>query len=470
MLASSAKRVLRPRASLLRRCFSSSGDGYPPYILNAPATEISTLPNGLRVASEGSHGETATVGVWIDAGSRYETPENNGVAHFLEHMAFKGTDKRTQQQLEVEIENMGGHLNAYTSREQTVYFAQVFKDDVPRAVEILGDMLLNPKLDASAIDKERSVITRELEEVNHNTEEVIFDTLHETAFPTSSLGKTILGPVENINSITGDQLRNHIDTLYTGPRMVVAGAGNIDHNQLSDLALEHFGKLPSSPPAGAVVPDETPRFVGSELRYRDDAMPVAHVAVSVESAGWTSPHAFPLMVMQSLLGSWDRMSSSGQNMNSELAQAAAAGQLCHSFSTFNTCYKDTGLFGVYFVADPKSTQDMAFQTMENLVRLCHNVNEDEVARAKAQLKANMLMMLDGTTPTCEEIGRQMLTYGRRISPAEVFARIDAVDVESINDCARTFINDQEPAVAAIGNVWELPDYNWWRRHTFWLRY
>lgn len=429
------------------------------------------MSNGLRVASEGSHGETATVGVWIDSGSRCETPENNGVAHFLEHMAFKGTAKRAQRELELEIENMGGHLNAYTSREQTVYYAQVRKDDVGRAVEILGDMLLHPKLDETAITKERGVILRELAEVSATTEEVIFDTLHETAFQGAGLGRTILGPPENIESITKEQLRNYIDTHYTGPRMVVAGAGAIDHAQLTELAEQHFGGLPSSPPAGLSVPsDENPRFIGSDLRYRDDTMPLAHVAVAVESAGWTSPHAFPLMVMQTMLGAWNRSVAGGANMNSELAQAAAEYQLCHSFSTFNTCYKDTGLFGVYFVAEPQSVQDMAYQTMENLVRLCHHVTPEEVERAKAQLRASMLMNCDGTAATCEEIGRQLLTYGRRMSPAEVFTRIEAVNVESIESCANAFINDKEPAIAGIGGVHELPDYNWWRRHTYWQRY
>ena len=142
----------------------ATGEQFPKFIVNAPATETSTLSNGLRVASQSGHGETATVGVWIDAGSRYETERNNGVAHFLEHMAFKGTHKRTRMQMEEAIENMGGHLNAYTSREQTVYYAQVFKDDVPQAMDILSDILLNSKFDEDAIVSERDVILRELRE------------------------------------------------------------------------------------------------------------------------------------------------------------------------------------------------------------------------------------------------------------------------------------------------------------------
>ena len=183
------------------RSFSSALNSFPESVRNAPATEVSTLDNGLRVASEGGHGETATVGVWIDAGSRYENANNNGAAHFLEHMAFKGTSKRTQKQLEVEIENIGGHLNAYTSREQTVYYANVFKQDIPQAMDILSDILQNSLLDEGAITRERDVILREMQEVEKQTEEVIFDRLHETAFQGTGLGRTILGPEENIRNL-----------------------------------------------------------------------------------------------------------------------------------------------------------------------------------------------------------------------------------------------------------------------------
>jgi processing peptidase subunit beta len=159
----------------LKRAFSSMPAmeaRFPMSVTNAAATEVTTLANGLRVASEGGHGETATVGVWIDAGSRYETAKNNGAAHFLEHMAFKGTSKRTREMLEVEIENIGGHLNAYTSREQTVYYAQCFKNDIPQAVDILSDILQNSLLDPDAIERERGVILREMEEVEKSQEEV----------------------------------------------------------------------------------------------------------------------------------------------------------------------------------------------------------------------------------------------------------------------------------------------------------
>lgn len=238
---------------------------FPDYVLRAPTTDVTTLGSGLRVASETVQGsETATVGVWIDAGSRYETAQNNGVAHFLEHLAFKGTQKRTQQQLEVEIENMGGHLNAYTSREQTVYFAKVFKNDVGKAVEILSDILLNSKLDPAAIEREREVILREMSEVNKEQEELVLDHLHATAFQGTGLGRTILGPEENIRSLKQADLVNYIQQHYTAPRMVIAGAGAINHTELCELADKHFGNLPKAPSSGVDFAMEPAVFTGSD--------------------------------------------------------------------------------------------------------------------------------------------------------------------------------------------------------------
>uniref|UniRef100_A0A7S2RWJ8 mitochondrial processing peptidase n=1 Tax=Mucochytrium quahogii TaxID=96639 RepID=A0A7S2RWJ8_9STRA len=461
-------RSVSKKLTHVRGLSSSASGAFPQYVLNAPATEVSTLGNGLRVASEGGHGETATVGVWIDAGSRYETEKNNGVAHFLEHMMFKGTGNRTQTQLEKEVENIGGHLNAYTSREQTVFYAKVFKEDVPQAMDILSDIVQNATFDANAVNRERDVILREMQEVEENKEEVVFDRLHETAYQGTGLGRTILGPTENILSITRDDLSDYIQTHYTAPRVVVAGAGAVDHTQLSELADKHFGTLPqqSSKPEQAVM--EPAKFTGSEVRVREDSYPVAHIALAFESAGWASEDAFPLMVMQTLLGCWSRTNGSGNNMSSKLCQAVAENECAHSIMSFNSCYKDTGLFGVYAVCDPIGQNDLAYYTLESMVRLCHNTTEEEVARARTNLKSTMLSHLDGSSQVCEDIGRQMLTYGRRLTPAEIFARIDAVDAATVKQVASKYINDQDIALAAIGPIHELPDYNWLRRRTYWL--
>ena len=378
----------------------------------------------------------------------------------------------SQYELEVEFENMGGHLNAYTSREHTVYYAKVFAKDVPKAVGVLSDMLTQPRLDEAAIELERGVILRELQEVNSQQEEVIFDLLHETAYPGSGLGRTILGSPDNIAKLSRADLEAYIRTHYTGPRVVVAGAGAVEHGALVQLAQAAFGSLPGggAGAGAAAAPAAAPaRFVGSQIRQRDDELPLAHVAVAFETGGWTHPHAFPLMVAQTLLGTWDRTMGAGPNMASPLCRKVGEGNLAHSLSAFNTTYKDTGLFGVYSVAEPTNLWELQNTVMYELVRMCHHASDEEVARAKQQLLTSLLGSLDGSTAICEDIGRQMLTYGRRMTPAEIVARVGAVDAAAVRAAASAVINDKEVAVAGVGNVHEMPDINWFRRRSYWLR-
>jgi processing peptidase subunit beta len=176
------------------------------------------------------------------------------------------------------------------------------------------------------------------------------------------------------------------------------------------------------------------------------------------------------MLMQTMLGSYDRASGLGKNVASRLCQEIAQHECAHTLTTFNTCYKDTGLFGVYAVAPDNKLDDLMWYVMNNLVRLVHTPSDEEVERAKVNLKSTMLMSLDGHVNIAEDIGRQMLTYGRRMTTAEIFSRIDAITTADIKATAAKIINDQDHALAAVGGIHELPDYNWIRRHSYWLRY
>ncbi|XP_058081670.1 probable mitochondrial-processing peptidase subunit beta, mitochondrial [Magnolia sinica] len=441
-------------------------------ILSSPATRVTTLPNGLRVATESSlSSRTATVGVWIDAGSRFETDDTNGTAHFLEHMIFKGTEKRSVRVLEEEIENMGGHLNAYTSREQTTYYAKVLDKDVPKALDILADILQNSCFNEDQIRRERDVILREMQEVEAQTEEVIFDHLHATAFQYTPLGRTILGPAQNIKTITKEHLQNYISTHYTAPRMVITAAGAVKHEDIVEQVKKLFTKLSTDPTtASELVVREPAVFTGSEVRIIDDDVPLAQFAVAFSGASWTDPDSIALLVMQYMLGSWNKTSGGGKHMGSELAQRVGINEIAESMMAFNTNYKDTGLFGVYAVAKPDCLDDLSYAIMYEISKLSYRVSEADVTRARNQLKSSLLLHIDGTSPVAEDIGRQLLTYGRRLPFAELFARIDAVAASTVKRVANRFIFDRDVAIAASGPIQSLPDYNWFRRRTYWLRY
>jgi processing peptidase subunit beta len=339
-------------------------------------------------------------------------------------------------------------------------------------VEILSDILQNSHIDDAAVNRERDVILREMQEINDVAEEVVFDHLHATAFQHSPLGRTILGPAENIRTLTRADLENYIKTHYTAPRMVVAAAGGVDHDSLVEQAGKAFSGLPNDPTTAAELVKQDPSmFTGSDVRIRDPDMPLINFAVAFKGASWSDPDVVTLMVMQTMLGAWDKHVGAGANMASPLAQRVAINGLCNSYMAFNTNYQDTGLFGVYATCEKNApVDDLAWCIMREISKMCYNPLEEDVIRARNQLKAAILFSQDNLSGVTEDIGRQLLVYGRRIPKAELFARIDAVDVDAVKAAADRFIYDQDLAIAAMGDVQNLPDYVWFRRRTYWLRY
>jgi processing peptidase subunit beta len=331
--------------SLGRRQFSSLTQASPEkvnaFLQHYPQTEVTHLANGLRVASERRTGGTATIGAWINTGSRYEGNSNNGVAHFLEHMFFKGTSRRSRRSLEQEVENMGGHLNAYTSREQTVFFAKVFKEDIGKAADLLGDILQNSKFEEDRVDRERNTILTEMENVNAVMEEAVFDALHGTAYQGTSLGRTILGEPHNVQTISRDDIQQYFQSHYTADRIVIAAAGDIDHQELVKMCEEHFGGIPDAPVNGIQPYLQPARFTGSDWRWKFDDMAQAHLAIGFPVAGWNDADNYPLLLIAAMLGSYDKSVSltSAVRGHSKFVSEVAAYDLAESVGVFNTQYR-----------------------------------------------------------------------------------------------------------------------------------
>lgn len=320
----------------------------------------------------------------------------------------------------------------------------------------------NSKLENSAIERERDVILREQEEVDKLKEEVVFDHLHSVAFQGQPLGRTILGPKKNILSIKREDLAEYIKTNYTADRMVLVGAGGIEHDSLVKLAEQHFGSLPVSSSPLKLGQSSSPKtsFVGSEVRIRDDTSPTCNFALAVEGVSWKSPDYFPMLVLQSIMGNWDRSLGSSPLLSSRLSHIISSNNLANSFMHFSTSYSDTGLWGVYMVSENfVQLDDLIHFTLREWQRMSTAPTEGEVERAKAQLKASLLLGLDGTTAIAEDIGRQLVTAGKRYTPQEIQAAIDSIGVQDIQRVARTYLWDADFALAAHGQVEGILDYN-----------
>ncbi|MCB4379794.1 insulinase family protein, partial [Synechococcus sp. MU1644] len=298
-------------------------------------TQTHSLSNGFRIVTEHMPGlASASIGIWVGAGARHETPEQNGIAHFLEHMAFKGTKRRSALQIAEAIEDVGGYINAYTSREVTAYYARVLENDVPLALDVLADILLNPVFDQSEIEVERGVILQEIGQALDTPDDVIFDWLQEQAYPEQPLGRTILGPSERVSSFGCADLSRFVDEHYGPEQMILSAAGAVDHDAIVRLAEELFGHLSPRPKRVA----DFATFAGGEER-RSKALEQAHFAMAFESPGYRDDAIYTAQIYASALGG---------GMSSRLFQEVRENRgLCYTIFAQAGAYADTGMTTVY---------------------------------------------------------------------------------------------------------------------------
>ncbi|MDP6566069.1 MAG: pitrilysin family protein [Alphaproteobacteria bacterium] len=411
------------------------------------SVEISTLKNGLRVVSDARPGfETAAVGVWVDAGARYENPDNNGVAHMLEHMAFKGTKSRSASDIAIEIESVGGHLNAYTSREHTAYFARVLRDDVPLSVDILGDILQRSTFAEVELARERTVVIQEIGQSEDTPDDIIFDRLQEAAFPDQALGRSILGPAAGITVMARQTLFDFMAEHYGGARLLLCAVGAVEHEGLLALAEAQFADLP----AGRAGSFEVGDFAGGDRRDLRDLEQV-HIAMALPGLPYEDDDFYPLQVMSTVLGG---------GMSSRLFQEVRENRgLCYSVFSFASSYKDCGSFGVYAGTGEEQIAELVPVICDEMMRLAGDAGDDEVARARNQLKAGTLMSLENTPARAEQLARQMLIFGRPIPLSEITAKIDAVDAAAVRRVAERVATAGAPALAAMGPISALASHD-----------
>ncbi|XP_034287372.1 cytochrome b-c1 complex subunit 1, mitochondrial [Pantherophis guttatus] len=443
---------------------------YANVLSNLPETEVTTLDNGLRIASEKSNHPTCTVGVWINVGSRYETEKNNGVGNFMEHLAFKGTSKYPYAQFEKEVEGIGAHLDSYYSREKTAFYMKILPKDLPKAIEILAEITQNCSLEDSQIEKERNVILQEMKESDSCLSAVLFDYLHASAYQGTPLAQTAEGTTANIKKLTRADITEYMGNHIKAPRMVLVAAGDVGHTELVDLAQQHFGSVSFKYKADTMPVLSQSRFSGSQVTVRDDELPLAHVAFAVEGPGWGSPDNLVLLLINSIIGRYDFTFGGSKNLYSRMAADFAEHDLCRSFQTFNISYSDTGLFGFYFVTDCFNILHSSDWGRYEWMRICTDLPEHDLERGKKVLRRNLVAQLDGTTPMCESIATQLLSYGRRIPLAEWDARISEINTQMVQDVCSKYVYDKCPVVAGVGPVEQLLDYNYNRTWTYLNRY
>lgn len=409
------------------------------------SVQTHTLSNGFRIVTEKMPGlQSASIGIWVTAGGRNERIEQNGIAHFLEHMAFKGTKTRTSLQIAEEIEDVGGYINAYTSREVTAYYARVLGADVPLALDVISDILLNPVFDEDEIEVERGVILQEIGQALDTPDDVIFDWLQDEAYPDQPIGRTILGPEERVRSFSREDLRRFVHENYGPSQMILSAAGDVDHDVIVREAEKLFGALESRV---ANVPSRA-TFLGGERRELK-TLEQAHFALAFEGPGYCDEAIYTAQIYSVALGG---------GMSSRLFQEVREKKgLCYTIFAQTGAHFDTGMTTIYAGTSGEQLPELAGITMQELVCAADDTSDAEVARARAQMKAGMLMGLESPSSRAERLARLMQIWNRIPLLEETVAQIDAVTTQGVKDFAAHLAQQAPAALALYGPVERAPE-------------
>ena len=407
------------------------------------AVRVTTLPSGLVVVTERmDRVETVSLGAYVASGTRNEDAAQNGVSHFLEHMAFKGTERRNAAEIAEAVENVGGHINAYTAREQTAYYVKLLKEDLALGADIIGDILTHSVFAPDEVERERGVILQEIGQANDTPDDIIFDHFQEAAYPDQAMGRPVLGTEDIIRNLKRRDIAAYMHSHYAAKNVVVAATGNLEHDRVVELVQQHFADLRTDMPHAA----SAGRYDGGEFRETRDLDQV-HIVLGFPGVGYADPDYYPVLLLSTLLGG---------GMSSRLFQEIREKRgLVYSIYSFAAPYLDGGLFGIYAGTGEDEAAELVPVTLEELHRVQIDANEAEVRRARTQTKASLLMSLESTGSRCEQLARQYQVFGRVITTAETIARIDAVTVEDVRRAAARIFRGK-PTLAAMGPAERVP--------------
>ena len=413
-------------------------------------TRLTTLPNGFRIVTEHMPGlKSASAGVWVMAGGRHETAPQNGIAHFLEHMAFKGTARRTSLQIAEAIEDVGGYINAYTSREMTAYYARVLQADVGLALDVIGDIVLNPAFDPREIEIERGVILQEIGQSLDTPDDIVFDWLQEVSYPDQPFGRTILGPEERVAAFSRADLQGFVATHYGPGQMILSAAGAVDHDQIVAQATDIFGAMPAKP----ATTFQKAEFRGLERREVKKLEQV-HFAMAFDAPSYRHADVHAAQIYAMVMGG---------GMSSRLFQKIREERgLCYSIFAQSGAYEDAGQITLYAGTSADDIKSLTQLTVDELKRAADDISEPEVARARAQIKAGMLMGLESPSSRAERIARLLAIYDRVPDIDESVSKIDAVTTADVKRYAGEMIT-ADAALALYGPVKSAPSLDWVRK-------
>ncbi len=409
--------------------------------------DISRLSNGLTIVTHTmAQIESVALGIWVKSGSRNERAEEHGIAHMLEHMAFKGTENRTAYQIATDIEDVGGEINAATSVETTAYFARVLKDDMPLAVDILTDIITSSKFEEEELEREKQVVLQEINATQDTPDDIVFDYFTETAFRHQTIGRPILGTPDSVRSFTSDNLRSFMNEHYSADRMIVIAAGAVEHEQFVREVESRLGSFR----AHSVAPlTDLANYVGGDFReYRN--LKDAQVLIGFEGRAYHMRDYYASQILSIILGG---------GMSSRLFQEVREKRgLCYSIYAFHWGFSDTGLFGIHTATNEDGLAELVPVVLEELYKASKNISQKELDRARAQYRANLTMSRESPSSRMQMIARQMSLYGRPIPSSELMERLSLITVDRLADLAERLFIDSKPTLAAVGSVGSLVSY------------